>query len=153
MDTYLIVLGLISLFIIIVWNPIFTEHMTNADLKKVTDFHKQKPGHWNINKDKTNKTNNAPEQQIQGPKIEPVDPKSTSNSTLSPNANKTNSVYPDIFGPDSKNAPGHLDSIHNTSSTHFSELPQPNNEYLGFEEVSNSGDAMPFLSDFSKFMK
>ena len=52
MDTYLIVLGLISLFIIIVWNPIFTEHMTNADLKKVTDFHKQKPGHWNINKDK-----------------------------------------------------------------------------------------------------
>ena len=93
------------------------------------------------------------EQQIQGPKIEPIDPKSTSNSTLSPNANKTNSVYPDIFGPDSKNAPGHLDSIHNTSSTHFNELPQPNNEYLGFEEVSNSGDAMPFLSDFSKFMK
>ena len=55
MDTYLIVLGLISLFIIIVWNPIFTEHMTNADLKKVKDFHKQKPGHWDINKDKTKK--------------------------------------------------------------------------------------------------
>jgi len=150
MDTYLIVLGLISLFIIIVWNPIFTEHMTNADLKKVTDFHKQKPGHWNINKHKKPIPN---EQQIQGPKIEPVDPKSTSNSTLSPNANKTNSVYPDIFGPDSKNAPGHLDSIHNSSSTHFTELPQPNNEYLGFEETSNSGEAMPFLSDFSKFMK
>ena len=145
MDTYLIVLGLISLFIIIVWNPIFTEHMTNADLKKVTDFHKQKPGHWDIHKDK-NKKPILNEQQIQGPKIEPVDPKSTSNSTLSPNANKTNSVYPDIFGPDSKNAPGHLDSIN------YKELPQPNNEYLGFEETSNSGDAMPFLSDFSKFM-
>jgi hypothetical protein len=152
MDTYLIVLGLISLSIIIIWNPNFTEKMTNADLKKVTDFHKQKTGHWDINRDK-NKKPILNEQQIQGPKIEPVDPKSTSNSTLSPNANKTNSVYPDIFGPDSKNAPGHLDSIHNTSSTHFSEMPQPNNEYLGFEEVSNSGDAMPFLSDFSKFMK
>lgn len=152
MDTYLIVLGLISLSIIIIWNPNFTEKMTNADLKKVTDFHKQKPGHWDINRDK-NKKPILNEKQIQGPKIEPVDPKSTSNSTLSPNANKTNSVYPDIFGPDSKNAPGHLDSIHNTSSTHFSEMPQPNSEYLGFEEVSNSGDAMPFLSDFSKFMK
>jgi hypothetical protein len=147
MDTYLIVLGLISLFIIIVWNPIFTEHMTNIDLKKVTDFHKQKPGHWDINKDKNKKTNNPPEQQIQGPKIEPIDPKSTSNSTLNPNANKTNSVYPDIFGPDSKNAPGHLDS------TNFKDLPQPNNEYLGFEETSTSAEAMPFLSDFSKFMK
>ena len=152
MDTYLIVLGLISLSIIIIWNPNFTEKMTNADLKKVTDFHKQKPGHWDINRDK-NKKPILNEKQIQGPKIEPVDPKSTSNSTLSPNANKTNSVYPDIFGPDSKNAPGHLDSIHNTSSTHFSEMPQPNSEYLGFEEVSNSGDAMPFLSDFSKFTK
>ena len=150
MDTYLIILGLISLFIIVVWNPIFTEHMTNDDLKKITDFHKQKPGHWNIHKNKKLLNN---EQQIQGPKIEPIDPKSTSNSTLNPNANKTNSVYPDIFGPDSKNAPGHLDSIHNSSSTHFNELPQPNNEYLGFEEISTSGDAMPFLSDFSKFMK
>lgn len=147
MDTYLIVLGLISLFIIIVWNPIFTEHMTNADLKKVKDFHKQKPGHWDIHKDKNKKTNNPPEHQIQGPKIEPIDPKSESNSTLSPNANKTNSVYPDIFGPDSKNAPGHLDS------TNFKDLPQPNNEYLGFEETSTSAEAMPFLSDFSKFMK
>jgi hypothetical protein len=146
MDTYLIVLGLISLFIIVVWNPIFTEHMTNADLKKVTDFHKQKPGHWDINKDK-NKKPILNEQQIQGPKIEPVDPKSESNSTLNPNANKTNSVYPDIFGPDSKNAPGHLDS------TKFKDLPQPNNEYLGFEETSTSAEAMPFLSDFSKFMK
>lgn len=146
MDTYLIVLGLISLFIIIVWNPIFTEHMTNADLKKVTDFHKQKPGHWDINKDK-NKKPILNEQQIQGPKIEPIDPKSESNSTLNPNANKTNSVYPDIFGPDSKNAPGHLDS------TNFKDLPQPNNEYLGFEETSTSAEAMPFLSDFSKFMK
>jgi hypothetical protein len=45
------------------------------------------------------------------------------------------------------------DSIHNTSSTHFKELPQPNNEYLGFEETSTSAEAMPFLSDFSKFMK
>jgi hypothetical protein len=152
MDTYLIVLGLISLFIIIVWNPQFTEHMTNADLKKVKDFHKQKPGHWDIHKDKNKKPIHN-EQEIQGPKIEPIDPKSASNSTLSPNANKTNSIYPDIFGPDSKNAPGHLDSIHNTSSTNFSELPQPNNEYLGFEETSTSGDAIPFLSDFSKFMK
>lgn len=67
MDTYLIVLGLISLSIIIIWNPNFTEKMTNADLK-VTDFHKQKPGHWDINKDKI-KTNNPPEQQIQGPKL------------------------------------------------------------------------------------
>lgn len=146
MDTYLIVLGLISLFIIIVWNPIFTEHMTNADLKKVTDFHKQKPGHWDIHKDKNKKPIHN-EHQIQGPKIEPIDPKSTTNSTLSPNANKTNSVYPDIFGPDSKNAPGHLDS------TNFKDLPQPNNEYLGFEEISTSAEAMPFLSDFSKFMK
>lgn len=143
----LIILGLISLVIIIFWNPVF-EHMTNKDIKKVMDFHSQKPGHWDIERSSTSEKDNTKkqsEQILQGPKVPQLDPNS-GKSSLDPNAGKSSSVYPQIFGPDSTNAPGHLDS----SNGILSNSPPP--QYTGFEETTSS-NAMPYLNDFSKFMK
>jgi hypothetical protein len=149
----LLILGLISLILIVLWNPVF-EHMTNKDLKKVTGFHAQKPGHWDIErsgtisgKNKDNSNSKRPEQVIQGPKVPPIDPNEANKSSLDPNAGKNKSVYPDIFGPDTTNSPGHLES-----SSGLSNNNDPPSQFIGFEETT-SGNAMPYLDDFSKFMK
>ena len=148
----LLILGLISLILIVLWNPVF-EHMTNKDVKKVMDFHSQKPGHWDIERSGTtsekNKstTSKRPEQVIQGPKVPPIDPNEANKSSLDSNAGKTTAVYPDIFGPNTTNSPGHLESSSNLSNNN-----DPPSQFIGFEETT-SGNAMPYLDDFSKFMK
>jgi len=149
----LLILGLISLILIILWNPVF-EHMTNKDLKKVMVFHNQKPGHWDIERANSNSGKNKnskskrPEQLIQGPKVPPIDPNEANKSSLDPNAGKNKAVYPDIFGPDTTNSPGHLES---TNLSH-NNTDVPPSQFIGFEETT-SGNAMPYLDDFSKFMK
>lgn len=150
----LLILGLISLILIVLWNPVF-EHMTNKDIKKVKDFHNKKPGHWDIErsgneneKDKNKNKKKRPSQLIQGPTIPPIDPNEANKSSLESKANKTAAVYPDIYGPDSTILPGHLDSSSDLSNNNN----DPPSQFIGFEETT-SGNAMPYLSDFTKFMK
>ena len=132
----LLLLALISLVIVVLWNPVF-ENMTNANLKAKMDFHAQDPGHWDITKNNT-KNSKVAEQIIRGPKVPPIDPNQAGKSALDPNAGKTSAVYPEIFGPDSVSAPGHLD----TKSSPI--IPPP-------KKSENS--PQPYLTDFSKLMK
>ena len=136
----LLVLGLISLVIVIFWNPVF-EHMTNKAMKAKMDFHAQDPGHWDIEHSaKNNNKSKLAEQTIRGPKVPPIDPNQAGKSALDPDAGKTSAVYPEIFGPDSTNAPGHLDSTNTTSPI----IASPKKS-----DISPS----PYLNDFSKLMK
>jgi hypothetical protein len=132
-----LILGLISLFLIIFWNPVF-EHMTNADVQKKLDFHASSPTKWNMSK----KPDGEPNKQIMGPLVppkqdepQPIHDSKTSNGSA---------VYPEIYGPESLKAPGEKgkDSIFSEST------------YTGFSDFPKGPvNPSPILSNFSKLHK
>jgi hypothetical protein len=134
-----LVLGLISLILIIFWNPVF-EHMTNADVQKKLDFHASSPTKWNMTKKSVPDAN----KQIMGPLVPPKqdEPQPTHDSKTS----NGSAVYPEIYGPESLKAPGEKEKEKDSIFTQAT--------YTGFSEFPKGPvNPSPFLSNFSKLHK
>ena len=134
-----LILGLISLVLVILWNPVF-EHMTNADVQKKLDFHESKPTEWHIPEKKKVVDENK---KIMGPLVPPKEdePKPVDHNS---DSTKSSAVYPEIYGPESLKAPGHKDD-----QAIFSEPT-----YTGFQEFPKGpSEPAPFLADFKKLHK
>lgn len=143
MEDWWLIIGLLSLIVVIFWNPVY-EHMTNADLQKKQDFHQSNPTKWDMD-EKSKKTKKATESKalLIGPKVPPMDPDEPK-ATTSEKSGSESAVYPHVYGPDSLKAPGQK------NETIFHE----SSDYTGFQEFPKGpSEPQPFLSDFSKMLK
>jgi hypothetical protein len=139
---YYLLAGLALLYLIIV-HP-WSEHMTNADVKKKQDFHASKPTEWAIPKaeetheaikPKSTKKKASIDHAIRGPTVTPLDPNAPQ-PTIGTGKNGTGE-YPDIYGPELLKEPGHADLDFLPASEFPPGPPVPS----------------PYLNDFSKILK
>jgi len=135
-----LILGLISLVLVILWNPVF-EHMTNTDIQKKLDFHDSKPTSWHMSSPEKKTTDEN--KQIMGPLVPPKqdEPKPVDHNS---DGSKSSAIYPSIYGPESLKAPGHKED-----QGIFTEPT-----YTGFQEFPKGpSEPAPFLGNYTKFQK
>jgi hypothetical protein len=117
------------------------EHMTNKDVQSKLDFHNSKPTTWDKTKKKAPKKGTS----VEGPGVPPLDPNEP-DPTDSESKN-SKSVYPDIYGPESLKAPGHMSQGGDSSD------PPPYDYVPAAEFPAGPAEPAPYLNDFSKILK
>lgn len=135
LQMWYLLLGLLALLIVSTWYP--REFMTNADVQKKLDFHASKPTSWNMKKD-----NESNENRLMGPRI-PSEQEKEVEEAKQKNTSDSSSVYPEVYGPERAQVPGHSgqEGIFQDTYTSFAEFP------------AGPKEPQPYLGNYSKFQK
>lgn len=134
------ILLVISLLIIVLWNPV--EHMTNADVAKKLA---SKPLKWeSVPTTSTHKKAHNGE-QLYGPEIPVPGKDEPQPAPTKDHGTEVKYVYPTVLGPEQKKIP--LQPAGETSPDDGSASFVPANEF-----PAGPAEPMPFLTDFSKIL-
>ena len=145
-----LILGIIALLYLCCFST--WEHMTNSDTQKKLEHHKTATTWDSVHKSHKKQEPEPEQTQLRGPQIskdaEQKDkdkPQALSTkSTKAPN-------YPDVYGPEILEVPGHKDS--GVPGSHDSHNPEPYDFIPAAEFPKGPVAPSPFLTDFSKIMK
>ena len=140
--------GLCLLYLIVSYP--WSEHMTNKDVQDKKEYHDSKPSDWS-GKKKPEKQKKQSENEIMGPKAQPIDPNEPKPSDGG-NGKNGSGVYPEIYGPDFTGAPGHKDTTIKGQGGE-SDSP-PDYDYVPAAEFpAGPSQPEPYLNDFSNILK